>query len=55
MPPRGATAAPAGDDPFAALPHALALAIFSRLTVEQRLRCIEVCRGWRATLDDHAA
>jgi hypothetical protein len=25
------------------------------LTVEQRLRCIEVCRGWRATLADHAA
>jgi hypothetical protein len=25
------------------------------LTVEQRLRCIEVCRGWRATLRDHAA
>jgi hypothetical protein len=55
MPPRGAAAAPAGGDPFAALPHALALAIFSRLTVEQRLRCIEVCRGWRATLHDHAA
>jgi hypothetical protein len=50
---RGATAA--GGDPFAALPHALALAIFSRLTVEQRLRCIEVCRGWRATLAEHAA
>jgi hypothetical protein len=42
-------------DPFATLPHALALAIFSRLTVEQRLRCIEVCRGWRATLNDHSA
>jgi hypothetical protein len=55
MPPRGAAAAPAGGDPFAALPHALALAVFSRLTVEQRLRCIEVCRGWRATLADHAA
>jgi hypothetical protein len=52
---RGAAAAPAGGDPFAALPHALTLAIFSRLTVEQRLRCIEVCRGWRATLSDHAA
>jgi hypothetical protein len=25
------------------------------LTVEQRLRCLEVCRGWRATLTDHAA
>jgi hypothetical protein len=55
MPARDAADAPAGADPFAALPHALALAIFSRLTVEQRLRCIEVCRGWRATLDDHAA
>jgi hypothetical protein len=55
MPPRGAADAPAGGDPFAALPHALALAIFSRLTVEQRLRCIEVCRGWRATLRDRVA
>jgi hypothetical protein len=55
MPPRGAAAAPAGGDPFAALPHALSLHIFSRLTVEQRLRCIEVCRGWRATLLDHSA
>jgi hypothetical protein len=55
MPLQGAAGAPAGGDPFAALPHALALAIFSRLTVEQRLRCIEVCRGWRATLDDHSA
>jgi hypothetical protein len=52
---QGAAAAPAGGDPFAALPHALALAVFSRLTVEQRLRCIEVCRGWRATLADRAA
>jgi hypothetical protein len=52
---RDAAAAPAGGDPLAALPHALALAIFSRLTVEQRLRCLEVCRGWRATLADHAA
>jgi hypothetical protein len=40
---------------FADLPHALALEVFSRLTVEERLRCIEVCRGWRATLDDHSA
>jgi hypothetical protein len=52
---RGAAAAPAGGDPLAALPHALALDIFSRLTVEQRLRCIEVCRGWRTTLTDRAA
>jgi hypothetical protein len=55
MPPQGAAAAPAGGDPFAALPHEVALAIFSRLTVEQRLRCIEVCRGWGATLNDHTA
>jgi hypothetical protein len=56
MPPLcAAAAAPAGDDPFAALPHALALAIFLCLTVEERLRCIEVCRGWRATLADHTA
>jgi hypothetical protein len=46
---------PAGGDPFATLPHALALAIFSRLTVEQRLRCIEVCRGWRAMLADYSS
>jgi hypothetical protein len=51
---QGAAAAPACGDPFAALPYALALAVFSRLTVEQRLRCIEVCRGWRATLADRA-
>jgi hypothetical protein len=55
MPPQDAATAPAGGDPFAALPHALALAIFLCLTVEERLRCIEVCRGWRATLDDHVA
>jgi hypothetical protein len=55
MPPRRADVEPAGGDPFAGLPHALALAVFGLLTVEQRLRCIEVCRGWRATLADHAA
>jgi hypothetical protein len=43
-------------DPFAALPHEVALAIFLCLTVEEeRLRCIEVCRGWHATLRDHSA
>jgi hypothetical protein len=46
---------PDGEDPFAALPHEVALIIFSRLTVEQRLRCIAVCRGWRATLADRDA
>jgi hypothetical protein len=40
-------------DPYAALPHALALHVFGDLTVEERLRCREVCRGWCATLADH--
>jgi hypothetical protein len=39
-------------DPFAALPHALALAVCALLPVDQRLRCSEVCRGWRALLSD---
>jgi hypothetical protein len=56
MPPRRssrlqAAAAPARD-PFAALPLALALALFALLPVDQRLRCSEVCRGWRALLSD---
>jgi hypothetical protein len=41
-------------DPCAALPHALALRVFSAVSVEERLRCREVCRGWCATLDDHS-
>jgi hypothetical protein len=56
MPPRRsdqleAAAAPACD-PFAALPHALLLALFALLPVDQRMRCAEVCRGWRALLSD---
>ncbi len=55
MPPRRSSrlqaAAPAYD-PFAALPHALLLALFALLPVDQRLRCAEVCRGWRALLSD---
>jgi hypothetical protein len=56
MPPRRssrlqAAAAPARD-PFAALPHALLLALFALLPVDQRLRCAEVCRGWHALLSD---
>jgi hypothetical protein len=56
MPPRRssrlqAVAAPASD-PFAALPHSLALALFALLPVDERLRCAEVCRGWRALLSD---
>jgi hypothetical protein len=56
MPPRcsgqlEAAVAPAGD-PFATLPHALALPLFALLPVDQRMRCAEVCRGWRAVLSD---
>jgi hypothetical protein len=32
------------------LPLALALAVFALLPVDARLRCREVCRGWRAVL-----
>jgi hypothetical protein len=39
-------------DPFAALPHALACAIFSLVPADERLRCAEVCKGWCATLKD---
>jgi hypothetical protein len=46
-----AAVAPVGN-PFAALPHALALAVCALLPVDQRLRCAEVCRGWRALLSD---
>jgi hypothetical protein len=41
-------------DPCATLPHALALRVFGGVSVEERLRCREVCRGWCATLDDHS-
>jgi hypothetical protein len=37
---------------LAPLPYLLVLAIFSLLPVDQRLRCAEVCRGWRAVLSD---
>ncbi len=39
---------------FASLPHALVLFIFSLLPVDQRLRCLEVCKGWCATLNDRS-
>jgi hypothetical protein len=48
-----AAEAPAGD-PFAALPQALALTLFSQLPVDQRLRCAEVCKGWHATLNERS-
>jgi hypothetical protein len=34
------------------LPHAIVLAIFALLPVDQRLLCRAVCRGWRAVLGD---
>jgi hypothetical protein len=37
---------------LAPLPYALVLYIFSLLPVDQRLRCAEVCRGWRVVLSD---
>ncbi len=48
-----AAAAPACD-PFAALPQALALALFGLLPVDQLLRCAEVCKGWHATLNERS-
>jgi hypothetical protein len=52
----GAAAAPAIYDffPFAALPHPLALKIFAALPADTRLRCAEVCRGWRGTLAERS-
>jgi hypothetical protein len=35
---------------FAMLPRVLALNVFSRLPVDSRLRCAEVCPAWRDTL-----
>jgi hypothetical protein len=37
---------------LAALPHALLLEVLSRLPVDSRLRCAEVCRAWRAALNE---
>jgi hypothetical protein len=39
---------------LAPLPHALVLYIFSLVPVDQRLRCLEVCRGWRAVLRERS-
>jgi hypothetical protein len=56
MPPRRSDQLQAAEapacNPFAALPHALLLALLALLPVDQRLRCAEVCRGWRALLSD---
>ena len=40
---------------FEALPHAVQLRIFALLPLDTRLRCIEVCRQWRRTLQDTTA
>jgi hypothetical protein len=37
------------------LPHAVIVHIFSLLPVDVRLRCAEVCRGWRAVLAARSA
>jgi hypothetical protein len=37
-----------------ALPHALVLLIFALVPVDQRLRCAEMCRGWRAVLRERS-
>jgi hypothetical protein len=64
MPPRTRAAAAAGRAGAAAqpqqptlgpLPHAVVLHIFALLPADARLRCVEVCRAWRATLADAAA
>jgi hypothetical protein len=39
---------------LAPLPHALVLFIFSLLPVDQRLRCLEVCKGWYAALHERS-
>jgi hypothetical protein len=51
-----AAAAPVVVDcfPFASLPPALALTIFAALPADARLRCAEVCRGWRAMLTERS-
>jgi hypothetical protein len=49
--------APAADTQlchFALLPHALLLLILALLPVDTRLRCAEVCRGWRAALAERS-
>jgi hypothetical protein len=58
MPPRRsarvAEAAERACTALAPLPHALVLLIFSLLPVDQRLRCLEVCKGWYATLNERS-
>jgi hypothetical protein len=39
---------------LASLPHALLLQIFAALPADTRLRCAEVCRGWRSALTERS-
>jgi hypothetical protein len=54
MPPRRSARAAAATErvttALSPLPHAVVLHIFSLLPVDCRLRCAEVCRGWRSVL-----
>jgi hypothetical protein len=53
--PSAGEASAAQGDPFAALPHGVAVAIFALLPFEARLRAAAVCRAWRATLREPSA
>jgi hypothetical protein len=54
--PLDGAAAPATTDffPFAALPQPLAHKIFAALQADTRLRCVEVCTGWRDALSERS-
>jgi hypothetical protein len=61
MPPRrgsrAAAAPPAAGDPpltLIAFPEPVVHRIFSLLALDERLRCREVCRGWRAALGERS-
>jgi hypothetical protein len=54
MPPREADGAEREVLCLASLPHALVLFIFSLVPVDQRLRCLEVCKGWYAALHERS-
>jgi hypothetical protein len=50
MPPRVAAVAERATTALSPLPLCVVLHIFSLLPVDDRLRCAEVCRGWRSVL-----
>jgi hypothetical protein len=39
---------------FAVLPQVLLLLVLALVPVDARLRCAEVCRGWRIAVADHS-